>query len=642
MKKFKKLGFAMACAAMLAASSCSDGSDDGNIVLPLQQPSTPTAPEKTSCEYLFILYCDGDNNLFPDITRDMNNLALGLNSTNTQNQIKVLCLFDGPNFSTEETAELKSMIKNQKYLDTVGETRLIELKAVPKETFSVAWGSMESDYTFDVITGKTFTETCGFIPKNSEGKYEADMSDYNTLRNLLNFAEKTYSPKYTFLSINDHGTGAASATGAIRAVCTDETNGKGIIGNDEIRIAIENSKLRKVDILLLDCCLEANIENAYELKDCVTYFVGSPNVSYGVPWYPILADFMKQDTTPLKLAEQIVIEASYEMANDLPVTTDNVGSKMPYLNTNSEYSPTYTALDLSNSKAANIEKSFRKVIDIIYNSLEDGTGFLADKETAWNNSLQIYCKNNPDYVPKPADYLVSSDYSFLISRNVHGWVGDAPENYGSSTNIPIFTPNIRGMTCMAYNGSLNQLVDIGYLMDMFICNTYYSTTYADAELCPGVKGSDFVAACKQVCEDIYQSLIISHRVDCSIKRAEADNIINIYDDIDDTNFYVQKIMENPVIKSVFEGRNHYGLAVSSCNRPEDIGDPAALYINIGGSPSLYKNIGSSSSENGSMVYKDCCKFVKETKWLPLLKKILPENNVVWGQFDKISSPEIYL
>ena len=129
--------------------------------------------------------------------------------------------------------------------------------------------------------------------------------------------------------------------------------------------------------MLLDCCLEANIENAYELKDCVTYFVGSPNVSYGVPWYPILADFMKQDTTPLKLAEQIVIEASYEMANDLPVTTDNVGSKMPYLNTNSDYSPTYTALDLSNSKAANIEKSFRKVIDIIYDSLEDGTGFLA-------------------------------------------------------------------------------------------------------------------------------------------------------------------------------------------------------------------------------------------------------------------------
>ena len=243
MKKFKKLGFAMACAAMLAASSCSDGSDDGNIVLPPQQPSTPTAPEKTSCEYLFICYCDGDNNLFPDITRDMNNLALGLNSTNTQNQIKVLCLFDGPNFSTEETAELKSLIKNQKYLDTVGETRLIELKAVPNETFSVAWGSMESDYTFDVITGKTFTETCGFIPKNSEGKYEADMSDYNTLKNLLDFAEKTYSPKYTFLSINDHGTGAASATGATRAVCTDETNGKGIIGNDEIRIAIENSKL---------------------------------------------------------------------------------------------------------------------------------------------------------------------------------------------------------------------------------------------------------------------------------------------------------------------------------------------------------------------------------------------------------------
>jgi hypothetical protein len=107
-----------------------------------------------------------------------------------------------------------------------------------------------------------------------------NMADPQTLTDFIVWGAKNYPGEYIGLSIGDHGGGTAGAV-------TDDRNGKGIMTPPNIKKAIKDAEDilgRKLDMVGFDCCLMANTEVAYELKDTANYLVASEESEGGAGW----------------------------------------------------------------------------------------------------------------------------------------------------------------------------------------------------------------------------------------------------------------------------------------------------------------------------------------------------------------------
>lgn len=621
---------------MIFAVSCSE---EGDTII-----NNYISEPAYDCEYLIIGYFDGDNNLSHDMIRDMFSMSSGLN-TSDASKAKILILFDGLDYEICENPTLKQQ---------VDATRLIELKSLEENVINVVdqdpdtkmynFEKADSKFNFDNITGKDFTKECGFIPFDATlNRYEVDMSNPDTLKNFLDFAAKKYKPKHTLLTINDHGLGPVSSTGSVkgksssRAVCIDETSNRDFtiaIGTDQLAKAISSSLMKKVDILHFDACLEASLENIYECKDCAGYIVASPNSSTGVPWSYIIEGYISDSVSTATVAMQIAIEAAYE--KKVTADTDNAKSKMPYTNDYVTYSPTYSVF--STAHINSLKENLSELIDMILDSIpySDFYKDCKDKESGMiMEFLNTYMKEHPNYVPMPVDYLVSRDYSFLLSRNPHGWIGVAPDDYSSKSSL--INKNdagdfISGKTTMAYRGTYNQLIDIGYLMDMFLCNSYTWVTkniqlVEDTDTKAGYTLKDFSNKCFLINKILSDVILISHRNDCTVGKTITSTNLNSTADIDPFNFYLTRILSDTAFTDTIDIVNHYGLTISSSSS-NTYYDSAITFKRIGERPAL--------PDEYYMVYRDCCAFVKETRWIELLDKIFVPEAVEWEFSDWIS------
>lgn len=633
-----------------------------------KQNPEPEPFSKAKCNILIIDYNDGDNDLVYAGINDMLEFAEGLNNADEDLDLRIISLYDGLDPNSEEGKKECSGTQNQSLLKDVQETRLIEIKpwvetgTIPNPLPSgmrFYFESSASEFSFDQITYIDYTEDCGFIPMEN-GKYELNMSDADNVRKLLDFAYDLYDPKYVFLRVSDHGSGTSS-TSAVkknsRSVCVDETAKDQSIGEDQLRQAIQDSKFKSVDILHFDACLEGTIENAYEFKDCVDYLVASANISSGVPWSRILSKFWGNIKTPRDLALQIVTEAAFEKSNRAPVTKDILNSTRVELNP--DYSPTYAVYDLTEKKSEVAIEKLNKVIETIYEGAlwSKAYGFMkdVDDQEILKASLSEYIKLHPEYNPSPSDYLISDDFSFLITRNVHGWVGEKSDvifepydlnkdNFGYPLEIP------GKMTSMSYVGGYASLLDVGYLMDMLICCTEYNCPDLSSNVFPFLVGDkevsykDFVNDCKEVVNALDQLIIYSHRVD-GRKTAVVKDYEKIHEelDIDGMNFY-EELVE--LHKSYNDGLDtfHYGISISGPKNPEV---ETITDISKNKRTGLYKKIGENQAVledyNGvtppTEMYADSCEFLKSsgTKWLDLLREILPYQAIEWSQYDALSS-----
>jgi len=136
---------------------------------------------------------------------------------------------------------------------------------------------------------------------------EMNSSDPATLEKFVSFAMAEYPSEKTLLVLQDHGYGW-------RGICQDETNGDVLMPIDGIGSALRNVKAtsgKMVDILAFDACNMATLEVAYELRDSVSYIVGSETmVPYdGLPYEMFVADLVAKPTmSPRDLANAIVSE----------------------------------------------------------------------------------------------------------------------------------------------------------------------------------------------------------------------------------------------------------------------------------------------------------------------------------------------
>jgi hypothetical protein len=127
----------------------------------------------------------------------------------------------------------------------------------------------------------------GVHPELIEKKnFKADMGKKETLADFLSWGMKEYPAKHYLVIQAGHGNGH-------RGSMTDETTGS-IITPVEQREAYEAAP-EKVDVLLKESCMGASLEEAFEMKDTVGYYLGSQDLTKGsVDLYGFLQDARKE------------------------------------------------------------------------------------------------------------------------------------------------------------------------------------------------------------------------------------------------------------------------------------------------------------------------------------------------------------
>jgi len=198
------------------------------------------AKKKSSAKWTFMVYLDADNNLDPAGIDDISEMQ----AVGSTDKVNVVVLFD----------------RWHKACGFNG-TEILYIHEGWNET---VWGGWSDEY-------------------------ELNMGDPKTLTWFIDYTVKNYPAERYALILWDHG-------GNWEGICWDWTDDD-YLTIEEVKEALANSKIKKVDLLGFDACLMASIEVAYtmELSGKVGAMVASEEL---VPWdgYPydmILKDLMK-------------------------------------------------------------------------------------------------------------------------------------------------------------------------------------------------------------------------------------------------------------------------------------------------------------------------------------------------------------
>jgi hypothetical protein len=217
--------------------------------------------------WTFMLYLAGDNEIYPQFLRAIDNLEKVANNPN----VTILALLDGAND---------------------GDTRLYKVTYSPERNV----GSPPV--------------TVGWNPG------ELNMGATSTLESFVSWARATYPADHYFLSIAGHGRGTSM-------IATDQTSGGDNLTSDqELAAAFKSftgSGSNPLDVLLLDACTMGLLEVAAELNGYVDYIVASENIVYSTFSYDLYASGVGQKTAPKQLALHIA-ESYWNRTGDWPTT----------------------------------------------------------------------------------------------------------------------------------------------------------------------------------------------------------------------------------------------------------------------------------------------------------------------------------
>jgi hypothetical protein len=208
-----------------------------------------------TCRLLVLVYMNGDNELETQALRCLNQLeSVDLNATG----ISVLVLLDrSPGYDTS----------NGDWTDT----RLFEVAydraGINNEIVSVPLASGELGLT-------------------ASGGTELNLGDPEVLRRFIAFAGTSYPADSKMLVLWGHGSGWRSLpspprTGVSPAVGFDDSSASDPLYTQEIGAALSGNS---VDILGFDCCSEALVEVAYQLRDVARFMVASEDLVQVEGW----------------------------------------------------------------------------------------------------------------------------------------------------------------------------------------------------------------------------------------------------------------------------------------------------------------------------------------------------------------------
>lgn len=248
---------------------------------------------KKQSDYLMIMYMDGDNDLNDPIFLDMNEVEYGLyqirNSSDGYASVNVVALWDGWAGSygyDEDGNAIPKIGKSESYIYEIGIDDGISIQ------YTSSKGCVLSSNTKDL------TSRASWIENN-----EVDMGDKQTLINFLNWVNERYEAENVILQFSNHGGGPRSApiyaktedgfsikidNSGRRALCWDESSsltGGSFLKTSDVSDALAAAGYgedNKLDMILMDVCLGASVEDSYQFKDYVNYLVASPNTVPGM------------------------------------------------------------------------------------------------------------------------------------------------------------------------------------------------------------------------------------------------------------------------------------------------------------------------------------------------------------------------
>ena len=277
---------------------------------------------KKQSDYLMIMYMDGDNDLNNPIFFDMNEVEYGLyqirNSSDEPKtgyaSVNVVALWDGWAESygyDEEGNAIQKIGKSGSYIYELGRDYGNTI------TYTNSDGCVLSTNTKDL------TSKASWIENN-----EVDMGDKQTLINFLNWVNERYEADNVILQFSNHGGGPRSApiyaktedgfsikidNSGRRALCWDESSsltGESFLKTRDVSDALAAAGYgedNKLDMILMDVCLGASVEDSYQFKDYANYLVASPNTVPGMGMdYVSMMESFTSDSTIESIGEQLI------------------------------------------------------------------------------------------------------------------------------------------------------------------------------------------------------------------------------------------------------------------------------------------------------------------------------------------------
>ena len=132
---------------------------------------------------------------------------------------------------------------------------------------------------------------------------ELNMSNPTTLINFVNWARTNYPAQHYALLLDNHGSGVSGGL-------VDDTSfglRMSVPQMGDALNAITNNGTDKIDVLVMNMCLMAMIEDAYEVQNYIDYYVASENIqwSYSTGYYTYISG-ITASTTPVQFATDVV------------------------------------------------------------------------------------------------------------------------------------------------------------------------------------------------------------------------------------------------------------------------------------------------------------------------------------------------
>lgn len=385
--KTKRIFILCLCLSLFSFLGCDFLLDVSEEIFSYDDYTVLTTYEKQTCDWLIIMYVDGDNNLQSSLYEDINEIEKALatynNSYENAPNVKIVALWDGINdFSGPKSTHIFEFGPDYYNKST--------LCSNTKDLTAIPYYDGENWLNYNQYTQKA----------------ELNMGDVETLTNFLCWVNEYYQAEHTILQFSNHGGGPRSVISTNRALCTDDSsstnNNLAMLYSKDVSDALAAAGYgtsKKLDMLIFDVCFGASLEDAYQYRNYADYMLASANEvpGYGLDYTKLFYKFSNTCT-----AEDIgksIIDSFVEFYTNQPnyIFTDwnkekeNYGSmeKAKYF---SRKANTLSLIDLS--KIDNVADKISKLADLISKSdnltFTYGAGGVAENET----TVRDYFKNN--------------------------------------------------------------------------------------------------------------------------------------------------------------------------------------------------------------------------------------------------------
>ncbi len=434
---------------------------------------------KKESDWVIAMYMDGDNNLNDNIYKDMNEVEYGLyqiSGNSNYDTVNVVALWDGYNV----VSEYIKVNHPGSYIFEIGKDSGIATTTVNSSGYVLSSSTKNLSYTAkDWILSSSSTPDN--ITASSYG--EVNMGSEATLENFLNWVKTHYTAnKGYIIQFSDHGGGPKKArylelkdgrklvtdNEERRALCWDESNLSSYLSTVDVSTALNNAGFtgeNKADMIIMDVCLGASIEESYQFAPYAKYLVASPNTipADGLPYDKVIKAF-KKNCTVEEVSKQIIQDYAdyYHKA---------INWSYYYLYYLQEINPQIQSANISNITAEELE-----ILNSNYAAMRLGIPTLsvidlnavntAAEKIAEMAQLLINDANNPDghklYFHEIVDEDTNEVYLSLavgpddttVTKSFAKGFADMFLNYPNCIYGALF-----------YQGTYNWLIDIGDFTD---------------------------------------------------------------------------------------------------------------------------------------------------------------------------------